>query len=513
VNNPVRRHAGLPVESLLTSTNSPAGRNDASGLHKSGAWLPCLIGCLWIALAALLNRSQFVDNLEQFVWAHGLEWGYWKHPPLPSALFATWQALFGPSRYTAYVLAALCFCATAWLLWRIAVHLLGERWGMAAAILFGLQLGFSWRAQIFNHNTVLLAFCAATVWAAMRAAQRRDLRWWAMTGGLAGLAMLSKYQAMVIFLGLLVGLWRTGQFAAKPNRWGLALGILVALAVFAPHLGWLIETEFLPLTYATRSLQGESPGRARVLASFMAAELRSLVPVLVCLALCALLAARGRIAQAGAHAPPLDAASMRWLQALVGVPVLFVVALGLFGVRLEGHWTLQTFLFLPIALAVLARRWWPALPLPRFIACALLVHAITMAAYVAGALRLPAGAIEAGNDRSYPAEQLARQVAGDWQRATGCPLAYLVGPSFEAGMVSVYSGLFVPVLEVNDPRKSPWLDLADMKRRGSVYVGPPHTLPPGYRPLGSILFPHKRGAAGEGTQVHWGYRSPAVPCD
>ena len=44
----------------------------------------------WSVLPALLQTVPHADNIEQLNWAHRLQWGYLKHPPLPTALL--WAA-------------------------------------------------------------------------------------------------------------------------------------------------------------------------------------------------------------------------------------------------------------------------------------------------------------------------------------------------------------------------------------------------------------------------------------
>ena len=41
---------------------------------------------VWALWAAIFNQAQFGDNIEQFNWSQSLQWGYSKHPPLPTWL-------------------------------------------------------------------------------------------------------------------------------------------------------------------------------------------------------------------------------------------------------------------------------------------------------------------------------------------------------------------------------------------------------------------------------------------
>lgn len=39
---------------------------------------------LWSVLCTVSHRSPDADNIEELVWASSFEWGYYKHPPMPT---------------------------------------------------------------------------------------------------------------------------------------------------------------------------------------------------------------------------------------------------------------------------------------------------------------------------------------------------------------------------------------------------------------------------------------------
>lgn len=487
---------------------------------RLGAWFPAVAIIAWIILAAMLNTSQFNDNIEQFVWSHSIEWGYWKHPPLPTFLFALLSHLIGPSIHTAYIMAALCLSVTAFFTWKIAECLLGKHWGTVAILLLGLQLGFSWRAQIYNHNTVLIMMVAATVWVSMLAAEQKRLLLWLCAGTLAGLAMLAKYQALVPLLALLGALWKTGALKIVRNRLGLIIALASTLIVFAPHLQWLISHDFLPLAYAKKTLHSTGAAeRLHVLIAFLITEIRSLVPALVTLGVFALFfyqnnknnkaATEPEITQTTPHAAEVKT----WMIMLIGFPAVFVSSLALFGVHLEGHWVLQTFQFFPIWFAWRLKLSFPQLQLRSFLLSVVITHTIAMCFYVNSAFNTSARAALISSDRIYPATVLANHVLADWQKNTQCPLKYIVGPSFEAGMVSVYSKLFPAVLENGDPHKSPWINLADLQKRGAIYVDIDPTLfPKEVKLLGAMNTPGRGPERTSYNKIYWGIVLPREGC-
>lgn len=479
-----------------------------------GAWLPTVVIVAWVGLAALLNTSQFADNIEQFVWSHGIEWGYWKHPPLTTFLFVLMSRIIGPSVYTAYIMAALCLSGTAFFTWKIAERLLGKRWGTVSVLLFGLQLGFSWRAQIYNHNTVLIMMVAITVWTSMVAAEQRRILLWTCAGSLAGLAMLAKYQALVPLLALVGALWKTGALKHGRNRLGLAVALGSAAVVFTPHLQWLFANDFLPFAYAEKALRGSGAfERVRVLAAFLFTEVRFLVPVIVGLGVFVLFFYQNGRSVSDTEATQ-DAAEVKtWMMMLIGLPAAFVCSLALFGVRLEGHWVLQTFQFFPIWIAWRLRQSFPHLQVRPFLSSVMITHAVAMSFYINSAFDKSVRAALVTSDRVYPATALANRVLADWQKTTRCSLKYIVGPPFEAGMVSVYSRLFPSVLESGDPRKSPWINLADLRKRGAIYVDlDPKLFPKEAKVLGTMDTPGRGPERTNHDKIYWGIVPPQDTC-
>ncbi|WP_427914598.1 ArnT family glycosyltransferase [Ramlibacter sp. MMS24-I3-19] len=177
----------------------------------------CLASALaiasWVALAAWTNHSQLQDSLEQFVWGQSLEWGYWKHPPLTSWLMWAGLQIVGPVPWVTYLLGGLVTVFTMLCTTRLAQLLAGERVAVLTALLLALHYGFTRRAQMFNHNTVLVACMALAALATFHAMQRNRRRDWLLVGLASGLALMAKYQAAVPLAGLVLVVALSGRFA------------------------------------------------------------------------------------------------------------------------------------------------------------------------------------------------------------------------------------------------------------------------------------------------------------
>ncbi|MEY8878247.1 MAG: glycosyltransferase family 39 protein [Leptothrix sp. (in: b-proteobacteria)] len=451
-------------------------------LDHPSAGVPVLAAVLvfaWVWLSASLNQGQLGDHFEEFAWAHSMEWGYYKHPPMPIWLLSSLIALLGPATWATYVLSGLFNAGTAVLTFLIARTLFNGRVATLAVILWGLDYKYSVRAEWWNHNTTLIFFTALTIWLAMRAVLSGRQSWWGAAGMAGGLAMLSKYQAAIPLFGMLIALWHSGALKDKTHQRGLALAALLALLLFLPHIAWVFNHHFSTIKYAAQQENHlDLLGRLKTSVSFLAIQTRMLFPALLCL----FLASRLRQDQAAPASGTATAGqpestllpARSWLIGLVWFPIAAVLCTALFGgLRLMDHWGYQTMQFFPL---ILARRFAPRLriDLKRLLLLAGLIHLASMYVHAQAVLH-PSGS--GRPDTSYPAQAIAQAALHDWRAATNCPLRFVVGPSFEAGMISLYSGEFPAVLEANQPDLSPWIDMAQLNNAGALYIetDPPAT--------------------------------------
>lgn len=427
---------------------------------------------LWVFMASRWHTALHHDMAEQFVWAHAWQLGYPKHPPLPTWLFMSALTVLPAQPWVLYALSALCVGLTGVFTYLGARELLPARLALCVVGLWGLQQPFSWRAWIYNHNTVLVMTVALTVFCAARAARRNDGRWWAAAGLAAGLAMSTKLQAAVPLLGLLWALWRSGSMDTLVARKGAAVAVILAALLSAPPLLWMATGHTNALAYATHQLgSGEGEGESLKLMQFAVSELRMLAPALLVLLVWVVWKKKPEAsAVPEASTSPADpVARHAWVEGLLFLPLAFVLAMGLLGgAKLHAQWGVQTFQFMPLALVVWFGSALRNLSARRWLISVGFVHGMGLLVMLTPAsTKLHAqGAVQ-----GYPSRELADRVQADWQRlAPGCPLRYADAPFFEGGQLSAYTRGFPAVLEDGDTRKSPWINMQDLAASGSVVM-------------------------------------------
>ena len=439
---------------------------------------------VWVLVAWWTNTAQYGDHFEQLSWAQSMEWGYHKHPPLPSWLLAAAIRVGGLHAWWPSVLAGGCIALNLVLTWRIACWLIGEDRAGLAVLFAGLQQGFMGKAQLFNHNSVLVVCVSAVVLLALRATQleaarpaRQQTLRWALVGVVAGLAMLSKYQAALPLIGVVVAMWRSGALARPANRQGLALAVVIALLMLAPHVAWGATHGWSTVAYATQSGVSQSAGeRLAGVVNFLVIQLRVLSPALLMLALVAGWSGRRGTDRAARMPQPVrgddrPAPQWIWLSSLLGVPVAGVLVAALMGgLRLQDHWGIQTFQFMGIVAAAL----WPRPVRPawrRCVAVALVLHGVFLLAHSAPRWTDMARSTRARVDEFYPARAMADAMRAQWLAAVpaGCTLRYVRGPGFEAGIIGLYAPEHPAVVDDN-LLHTPWLQLADFAEAGHLAV-------------------------------------------
>lgn len=203
---------------------------------------------LWLILAGTLVRILFgwgiglgVDESYMVVAGRGaLRLGYFDHP-LASWWLSNLAARAAGSE--AAVVVRLPFIAlfalSTFLMFRVGTAIAGPRAGLWAAIAFNLApvMGVTSASWVLPDGPLVAALLGAVL-CALRALPSRGFGWWLGFGVCAGLAMLSKYTAVLPLAGFVAFLMvdrRYRGWLARPQPYA---ALLVALLVFSPVLFW-----------------------------------------------------------------------------------------------------------------------------------------------------------------------------------------------------------------------------------------------------------------------------------
>jgi len=204
---------------------------------------------LWTCLATFTQPNAPLDLIEWLAWGHEWRWGYPKHPPFPAWIAEVFSWLSPGDVWGVYLASYLLIAVCLWAVWRLGCEILSPKLALCAVFSMEGLIFFNYDASEFSNNVVLNACWAVSILCLHRAIRTDRLRWWIGLGIAVGLGLLSKY-ALAFLLAPMVC-----DFLIDPTarrllaRPGPYLAVLVALALFAPHVVWMIHNDFVTIRY------------------------------------------------------------------------------------------------------------------------------------------------------------------------------------------------------------------------------------------------------------------------
>src|SRR4030081_2410232 len=223
---------------------------------QAGLWL--VIGfaathaVIWTLILVNLKAAQDVhmDVAEAFAWGQKFQWGYGKHPPLAGWVAGLWFRGFPVADWATYALAMTVLGCGMVICWLIALRVVARRRAFFVVLMLALYPIFNFKGFKYNPDLLQLVTLPLLVLAYLHAFDKRTARAGFWLGIAGALALMTKYWVLTMIgavgLAALVHPARL-LFLRSPAPWVAIATLAVAMI---PHLLWLKEVDFVPLTYA-----------------------------------------------------------------------------------------------------------------------------------------------------------------------------------------------------------------------------------------------------------------------
>ncbi|MBX9847193.1 MAG: glycosyltransferase family 39 protein [Xanthobacteraceae bacterium] len=443
-------------------------------------WILSFHLLVWSALPLLVCSNLQLDLVEHL--ALGKEWqlGYWKHPPFPWWTADLAFRIAGEPRVV-YVLGPIASLGALYAVWRLAFETVGPQKALIAVLpLEGLHF-FNISAVKFNHDVMLLPFWTFAGYLLFRALTRDRWMDWVLTGAVLALGFWTKYT--ILTLVAVVGLFFLYDPIArqKLKTAGPYLAALSFFLISAPHVWWLVSHSFLPFQHVLTRAQ-----EAKHWYDYIAFPARWIVGqaffLLPTVGLLSLVVARPKREHQENTA---ESFARRYVFMLaVGPFALTTLASAVLGRLPVAMWGYPLWSFAPLAALMYFS---PAFDRRRMVLFARAFATTFVAFPLAFAVDelFESFVRDRAKATEFPGRQLAEVITRQWHERFGTPLLYVGGADFgssgvgefPANNVAVYSSNRPHVIVHGDPQLSPWIDVADVKRRGAVFVWQQHPLP------------------------------------
>jgi 4-amino-4-deoxy-L-arabinose transferase-like glycosyltransferase len=335
---------------------------------KAGLWLvigfAAVHAALWTLILANLKAAQDVhmDVAEAFAWGQKFQFGYGKHPPLAGWIAGLWFKLFPVADWSTYALAMVTLGCGLVISWLIALRVVDRRRAFFTVAMLALYPVFNFKGFKYNPDLLQLVTLPLLVLAYLNAFEKRSVRAGVWLGLAGALALMTKYWVLTMIGAIgLAALIHPARllFLRSPAPWVAIATLAVAMI---PHLLWLRQVDFVPLTYAGDVYGLESRAQnVQLVLGYVGHNLGLLAaPVaLAVLALCWPTRWRTPLAFIRRAWSPGVNASVNLSQALNVWIIQAVVAIGpplgalIFTVYMKTDWGISLFFLTPLALAAI----------------------------------------------------------------------------------------------------------------------------------------------------------------
>ncbi len=335
----VKTPIALPQVIGLAPTNAvPAA------LNRQTRAVICVIAISLVARTALAAVMGFsYDETYEIVVARKLALSYQDHPPAIMWLIAAAANLTGSEGHLIVRLPTLLLLsAQNWLLYRLTALIFDERAGLFAVIALCISplFGFFFGAIAVTDGPLVFALTGAALFVARALSAEGTTSWrdWLIAGFFFGLALLSKFSAILVLPGLLLFLLTVPRHPRVFFTPAPYVAALVALAVFTPVIVWSLENGFGAFAFqGSRAAIANDIHVGRTL-THLAVFILVMGPLACLVQIAALAGALG----AGRRDEG------RWFFAMLAImPISFFLALDLFGMNgVEApHWLAPGYLF------------------------------------------------------------------------------------------------------------------------------------------------------------------------
>lgn len=319
-----------------------------------------------LTLAARLPLAP--DEAYYWVWSQALAPGYFDHPPMVALWIRLGTALLGDGALGVRLLGPVSSAIGSVLLW-LAAERLFPKTGLIAAALLNASLLFGVGSIIMTPDSPLLLFWICTMAALAQILAGRSGWWWLAVGLFTGLAMASKYSALLLVVAIVAWLFLSERrWLKRPEPY---VGGIVALAVFVPVLWWNAVYGWLSFARQGGRLFDWHDMRApQFEAELFGGQIGLLTPIIFLFCAAGIVVSVRRAWRTG---------DPRWsLLALLSViPVAIFIEHALAD-RVQGNWPAIVYPAAAIAAATLDTRFWHRLYAPAIV----LGFAMTALVYV-----------------------------------------------------------------------------------------------------------------------------------
>ena len=204
---------------------------------------------IWVLIPTISNDNLPLDTIEALAWGSNLDWGFNKHPPLSAFAVKVFYQIFGNQDWAYYFLSQLFVVSTFFIIFKFSEDFFKNKIHCLISILLLEGIFFyNFTTPEFNVNVCQLPFWALTVYYCWKGLKQNDITSWLLFGLFAGLGILSKY--LFVYLLIALDVFFIYLIIKRKFNFKCFVSLISFFIVLLPHLIWLIDNNYITVTYA-----------------------------------------------------------------------------------------------------------------------------------------------------------------------------------------------------------------------------------------------------------------------
>ena len=204
---------------------------------------------IWVLIPTISNDNLPLDTIEALAWGSNLDWGFNKHPPLSAFAVKVFYQIFGNQDWAYYFLSQLFVVSTFFIIFKFSEDFFKNKIHCLISILLLEGIFFyNFTTPEFNVNVCQLPFWALTVYYCWKGLKKNDITSWLLFGLFAGLGILSKY--LFVYLLIALDVFFIYLIIKRKFNFKCFVSLISFFIVLLPHLIWLVDNNYITVTYA-----------------------------------------------------------------------------------------------------------------------------------------------------------------------------------------------------------------------------------------------------------------------
>ena len=205
---------------------------------------------IWTLVPSISNTNLPLDTIEALAWGTNIDWGYNKHPPLSAWFVEAFYQIFRNQDWAYYFLSQLFVVIAFFVVFKFSEDFFKNKTFSLISILLLEGIYFhNFTTPEFNVYVCQLPFRALTVYFCWKSLKNNNIENWLLFGLCAAAGFLSHYLFIYLIVSIMI-FFIIRLTKQKKFHLQYIIPVVTFFILISPHLIWLVENNYITLTYA-----------------------------------------------------------------------------------------------------------------------------------------------------------------------------------------------------------------------------------------------------------------------